>query len=648
MNAEAWSEANRTHLLAEFASVRELIAGGPGSTAHRDARAAADELERQLAETPSSLMRLGSVFGLSTFERDVVTLAAGTELDPKLRSIVEAQSAGGPTLAFAMGLPNAHWSALTPLAALRRFRLIDLDSGSTFGQTRIRIDERILHFLLGVPAFEARLIGLVEPIPTAGHHATVPSHAEPIVRIARMWSRRRAIETLPIVQLCGPDPAGKLPVVTGACEEVGLALHAMRAIDLPNVASEREAFARLWEREAILASSVLLIDIDDTDPPEVARNVAAIAERASAILVIAAREPIRLRRRLALRLDIPRPTAGEQCSVWQDVLGAVAAEGGDKLLGVVSQFSMSAPSIRAAAAEVLERIVDGTGEPVEKLVWETCRIQARPKLDDLAQRIEAIATWSDIVLADEQLEFLRDIVAHVRQRAKVYESWGFATRGARGLGITALFAGVSGTGKTMAAEVVAGDLGLDLYRIDLSQVVSKYIGETEKNLRRIFDSAEEGGAVLLFDEADALFGKRSEIKDSHDRYANLEISYLLQRMEQYRGLAILTTNMRNALDTAFLRRLRFVIEFPFPGTEQRAEIWRRVFPTATPTDALDVRRLARLHIPGGAIRNIALNAAFLAADDTEPVRMRHIAQAARIEFAKLERPLSEAELGGWS
>jgi SpoVK/Ycf46/Vps4 family AAA+-type ATPase len=199
----------------------------------------------------------------------------------------------------------------------------------------------------------------------------------------------------------------------------------------------------------------------------------------------------------------------------------------------------------------------------------------------------------------------------------------------------------------MAAEVLANELQLDLYHIDLSQVVSKYIGETEKNLGRVFDAAEEGGAILFFDEADALFGKRSEVKDSHDRYANIEVSYLLQRMEAYRGLAILTTNLKSALDPAFLRRIRFVVQFPFPDAAQRADIWRGVFPARTPTEDLDVVQLARLNVAGGSIRNIALNAAFLAMDAGSPVRMADLLRAARTEYAKLERPLTAAEVGGW-
>ncbi len=297
---------------------------------------------------------------------------------------------------------------------------------------------------------------------------------------------------------------------------------------------------------------------------------------------------------------------------------------------------------------------DGNGRPTGPSpasftdeLWNTCRLLARPRLAELAQRIESTATWNDLVLPERERELLRRIALHVRQRVKVYESWGFGARGSRGLGISALFAGASGTGKTMAAEVLANELRLDLFRIDLSQVVSKYIGETEKNLSRVFDAAEEGASILLFDEADALFGKRSEVKDSHDRYANVEVSYLLQRMEAYRGLAILTSNRKNALDQAFLRRIRFVIDFPFPEVAQRAEMWRRVFPLHTPTEGLQIDRLARLRVSGGNIQNIAIGAAFLAADAQQPVRMQHLLSSTRSEFAKLETPLADAEVAGW-
>ena len=269
-------------------------------------------------------------------------------------------------------------------------------------------------------------------------------------------------------------------------------------------------------------------------------------------------------------------------------------------------------------------------------------------MDDLARRIESRAGWDDLVVPEPQRRILEDLVACVRYRTRVYDDWGFATRDCRGLGVTALFCGVSGTGKTLAAEVIANELELDLYRIDLSGVVSKYIGETEANLRRIFDAAEDGGSILLFDEADALFGKRSEVKDSHDRYANIEVSYLLQRMEAYRGVAILTTNAREALDAAFLRRIRFAVQFPFPGPAERLEIWRRIFPDALPRTGIDAEKLARPAIAGGNIRNIAVNAAFGAARDGSPLTMRHLLDAARAEFGKIEKTLSGAETEGWT
>jgi SpoVK/Ycf46/Vps4 family AAA+-type ATPase len=242
---------------------------------------------------------------------------------------------------------------------------------------------------------------------------------------------------------------------------------------------------------------------------------------------------------------------------------------------------------------------------------------------------------------------LRQIVAHARHSSVVFGEWGFAGRYTLGHGLSALFSGHSGTGKTMAAGILARELDRDLYQIDLATVVSKYIGETEKHLRRIFDTAERSGAILLFDEADALFGKRSEVRDSRDRYANLEVAYLLQKMESYRGIAILTTNMQKSMDTAFQRRLRFAVQFPFPEAESRERIWRKVFPAQAPTHGLDFPRLAQLNVTGGIIRNIALLAAFLAADEKQPIGMRHVLSAARTEYAKLEKPLTAAESRGW-
>jgi SpoVK/Ycf46/Vps4 family AAA+-type ATPase len=344
-----------------------------------------------------------------------------------------------------------------------------------------------------------------------------------------------------------------------------------------------------------------------------------------------------------MRFDVDKPRPAEQKRLWEKALGPKAGALNGALSAISEQFCLSAKTIFTTAA--LPRSDEAQTGPVE--LWNACRSLVRPRLEDLAERIVACAVWDDLVLPEPQKLILRHLAAQVQQRLKVYESWGFSDKSQRGLGLSALFSGPSGTGKTLAAEVMAGELRLDLYRIDLSAVVSKYIGETEKNLKQVFDAAEEGGALLLFDEADALFGKRGEVKDSHDRYANIEVGYLLQRMEAYRGLAILTTNLKSSLDKAFQRRLRFSVSFPFPDAAQREAIWSRVFPGKTPTEGLQPQRLAQLNMAGGNIRNIAMNAAFLAAEEGQPVRMGHLLEAARLEAQKIERPLADAEIRGW-
>ncbi|MEO8455408.1 MAG: ATP-binding protein, partial [Sphingomicrobium sp.] len=292
---------------------------------------------------------------------------------------------------------------------------------------------------------------------------------------------------------------------------------------------------------------------------------------------------------------------------------------------LVERLAAMPPSVRAAA------------------VWPTAREAARGGLESLAQRIESRADFDDVVLPTGHLATLRDITRHLRHRECVYRDWGFGRKHVLGQGLVALFAGESGTGKTLAAEAIANAVGLDLYRVDLATLVSKYIGETEKNLKSLFDAAETSGAVLLFDEADALFGKRSDVRDSHDRYANIEVAYLLQRIEAYRGLAILTSNMKSGLDRAFLRRIRFVVNFPFPDAAAREQIWRRQFPPEAPVGEVDYAALARLNIAGGNIRSIALNAAFKAADDGASIHQTILMDAARGEFAKLERSFTEAK-----
>ena len=291
---------------------------------------------------------------------------------------------------------------------------------------------------------------------------------------------------------------------------------------------------------------------------------------------------------------------------------------------MVERLGATPPAGRAAAA------------------WPIARESARGGLDSLAQRIASKTGFDDLVLPGGHMTVLRDVARHLRHRERVFRDWGFGEKHALGQGLVALFAGESGTGKTLAAEAIANAVELDLYRVDLAMLVSKYIGETEKNLKTLFDAAETSGAVLLFDEADALFGKRSEVRDSHDRYANIEVAYLLQRIEAYRGLAVLTTNMKSAIDRAFLRRIRFVINFPFPDAAAREQIWRRQFPANAPLGEVNYAALARLNLAGGNIRSIALGAAFKAADAGREIDQAMLIDAARAEFAKLERPFQEA------
>jgi hypothetical protein len=405
--------------------------------------------------------------------------------------------------------------------------------------------------------------------------------------------------------------------------------------------------ARLCAREAALSRRLFVLDTSGVQPGSAEERAASdFAEQLGGRLLITGATPLQGFRRPARRFDLERGTLDERREAWIAALGPGSAQ---RLNGSVERlaehFDLDGSAIRAVVASLPAK---GTAAEVEARLWQGCREQTRGQLDELAQRIEPRASWDDLVLPDAQLALLREVAVHVRRHQRVFGEWGFASRSSRGVGTSALFAGPTGTGKTMAAEVLAGDLQLDLYRIDLSRVVSKYIGETEKNLATVFDVGERSGAILLFDEADALFGRRSEVRDSHDRYANIEVSYLLQRMEAYRGgLAILTTNLKNTLDTAFWRRLRFVVQFPFPDAEQRAEIWRRIFPSAAPVRGLDVNKLARLNIAGGSIRSIALNAAFRAAEADDAIRMTHLLWAARQEYAKADRSLSDSEVRGW-
>ena len=673
-----WEEANQACLMAALGEVRATLEKFLGHSEDSVIPGEAAELDAARAEmrAPPAIDVLSETFGLSAFERRILLMCAGVELDSRFRRLFTAtqeQRHSLPTFSLALAaFEDAHWSALLPSHPLRHWHLVEVMAGETLTASPLRIDECILHYLAGTPSSDERLRGITEPLRVVG--ALPTSHQAVADEVARTWARAEGRAAWPGVQLCGGETGSRRAVAAAACRALGLNLRLMSSAAVPHTPPELELFVHLWEREAALTPSGLLLECDDLDPVDAAgeSSVKRLIDTLRSPLLISLRERRRTGERSLLWFDVPRAAAREQLEMWKEALGSAATTLNGTVEKLVSQFNLSPGDIQAAATQALDRSQGvGRGDaPVpggrsgdsgaithahaavqrnelSSVLWDACRAQARPRLEGLAQRLEPAAQWDELVLPPRQKELLGQITLHVRQRARVYDTWGFGSKGARGLGISALFAGPSGTGKTMAGEVLAHELRLDLYRIDLSQVVSKYIGETEKNLRRVFDAADDGAAILLFDEADALFGKRSEVKDSHDRYANIEVSYLLQRMEAYRGLAILTTNRREALDPAFLRRIRFVVEFPFPDGAQRAEIWRGIFPAETPTEGLRIDRLARVNAAGGTIRNIALGAAFLAADRNEPVRMTHLLQAARNEFAKLERPLTDSEVAGW-
>ncbi|GHJ35082.1 ATP-binding protein [Streptomyces sp. TS71-3] len=603
----------------------------------------------------AALDALVGCFGLSPFERDLVLLTAAAELDPTTGARCAAASGAPerayPTFSLALAaLDEPHWSALTPVAPLRRWRLVEPDENDPAGRlttSRLRLDERILHFLLGSPYLDTRLHGLLRRCPPP--ETLPPSHDLAADRVASGWAAGSRPDAPLLVELVGGDLRTRADIAAAAAARSGLGLYAMAADDVPTDPAARDRLARLWQREAVLLPAALLLEAGELERDQRAATEAFVAG-AAVPLVVSADEPRPTDRPRGERVIAPRLDDEEQLDLWAGAFEDVPELGEHDLRALVAQFQLPPHVVRSAAAAVRRDLGEARPEDEQdavRLAWSAGLTEARLGMDELGRRIEPSAGWNDLVLAERHVRVLREIVAHVRQRATVHQEWGFAQTLRRGLGVTALFAGGSGTGKTLAAEVMARELGLDLFVIDLSQVVSKYIGETEKNLRRVFDAAERGGALLLFDEADALFGKRSEVKDSHDRYANLEVSYLLMRMEAYRGLAVLTTNMKKALDPAFMRRIRFVVDFPFPAQSERAEIWRRVVPPQAPVKDLDHGLLAQLTVAGGSIRNIALSGAFLAAEEGEQLGMRHMLAAARTEYLKLERSLTPSEVRGW-
>jgi SpoVK/Ycf46/Vps4 family AAA+-type ATPase len=607
---------------------------------------------------------LAKVFHLTLFDQDVLLLCLAPELDPafeRLYAYVQDDATRKyPTFHLAWTLcidqdvtRETAYSSFLPGAPLRRFGLISFEYTNTTHRSvePIRLNRRIADYLLGLNRMDDQVTHILRPVETA--HSLSSEQEEMVGRLEhllRTWNNHGKV---PAINLIGLSGVGRRIVARTVCNRLGMGFYNLEITRLSATGREREELRRILEREATLLPTAYYIDLSETDSGNRTELIAHrdIIEDLHALLFIGSRELVYFEREITV-VRVPKADASAQHKIWKSALSGeiFSSNGGSEvfLQTLVQQFDFGPQRIHKAAemAKGLARLRDTeTLQLTTEDIWTACRTLAAQPLEGLAQKLTPSYTWEDIVLPEDVFKQLKEIAAQVAHRTMVYDTWGFGAKLSRGRGIAALFSGPSGTGKTMAAEILANHLQLDLYRIDLSGVVSKYIGETEKNLRKVFDAAEQSGAILFFDEADALFGKRSEVKDSHDRYANIEINYLLQRMEDYRGLAILATNMKSLLDQAFLRRLRFLVDFPLPDAAQRLRIWQKVFPPEALVDGLDYASLSRLEIAGGNIKNISLNAAFLAASAGLPISMTHIMRAARREYTKIDKLMLESEFG---
>jgi hypothetical protein len=499
------------------------------------------------------------------------------------------------------------------------------DAQTPLAERPIKVADRLAAHLLGAAIDEL-------PPPPRLRLVDMPAHdpgRDEAVRAVRAMLRHESM--LPIV-LAGPDAESLLATAHGR----PLVVVHIRDIDQRDVMADALLVAALEDRPLVLEG---LEDLEPGDRPRVMRALEQRGERA----VIAAPNrtaALALGDRTVLLVVAPPPTFAERSQAWADLTGAAETD------DVAAKFRLSIGQI-VEAAEVARLAATAAGRvvPAGEELDLGARQASSSRLGELAARLEPGYRWEDLVMPERQLELVQSISAYLRHRDRVLSDWGYDKTVARTQGLKVLFAGDSGTGKTMAAQVLAAQLGLEIFRVDLATIVSKYIGETEKNLDRIFGAAEGSNAILFFDEADALFGKRSEVSDSHDRYANIEVAYLLQKMEGYAGAVILATNFRRNIDDAFVRRLDFVIDFPFPEAEDRRRIWELLLPAEAPlAPDIDLDFLAdRFKLSGGAIRNCSLSAAFQAADDGGVIEMRHLVRAVAQEYGKQGRLTLEAD-----
>ena len=621
----------------------------------------------------SRLYRVATLFDLSPFEQDVLLLALASELDLRYERIFgyvqDDVTKKRPTVDLAVRLlcvePTNYLAirtAFKPEAPLLRHSLIQLftegHKQASLLSYSIKIDTRIVAELIGQSGIDATIAAFV----TLTHpNRSFDQLAFPSDLRAQLRQAVQHHANGLCLVLHGGYGSGRKVVAEALCTDLQLLLV---SVDLDRMLESHlepdDAIQRIIREATLHQSALLLYSGDRLLHDERATNwrlaLLAALDNFNGLVFCALEQPWEARGMLQktrfLRIELPTLSYAEREQIWyqrlcHDEIDETA------ILALSSTFRLTGGQIRDAVA--MARSLTGwrNGRQTQQIVpavqdlYAACRAQSSGLMDSLAQKITTHYTWNDIVLPSDQMAQLREICSQVRHRRTVLEEWGFDHQLAMGKGVNVLFAGQSGTGKTMAAEIIASDLGQELYKIDLSSLVSKYIGETEKNLDRIFKAAREANAILFFDEADAIFGKRSEVKDAQDRYANIEVGYLLQKMEECDGVVILATNLRKNMDDAFVRRLHVAIEFPFPEESDRTRIWNKVFPTQAPqSDDVDLAFMARqFKLAGGNIRNIALLSAFLAAEDGSIIHMVHLIRATKREYQKIGKLVTGADFG---
>ncbi|WP_219903930.1 ATP-binding protein [Stenomitos frigidus] len=662
------SSTGATQALPNPDQLRQIeLALPPGYPRYSPAQS--PDLPSSQIESSSRLGLLQHQFGFTPFDLDILLIALAPELDRRYEQIYAYLQQDGrgirPSVNLVLNLlcPTAteklqQRSHFAPNAPLRHHTLLHLTppqptNHSSLLAQEISLDPAIVRYLLDETGLDADLspgctllsvsdppdldnlpAALVQRIQALSNHPPTTHPLRLYLQSVDAVATRQFAQGL-AHQLKRPLLTVDLDALMQQPEQLRQRLHHIgRDAWLQNTLLYLHPVDRLHQDSSIPLYPLLINLLTDTDIP----------------IVVAGSQPWQPSgdRSLGMvTLPIAAPDFGDRHTCWSTHLArAGLTVEPSTLTTLADQFRLTATQIQAAIATTQNHLAYGLTSPaLEATLFQSARNQSGHALAKLTQPIQPRYTWEDLVLPPVQFEQLQEICIHLKHRHTVFETWGFNRKLSLGKGVNALFAGPPGTGKTMAAEVIAKALQLDLYRIDLSQVVSKYIGETEKNLNQIFTAAANANAILLFDEADALFGKRTEIKDSHDRYANIEVGYLLQQMEAYEGLAILTTNLKGNLDEAFTRRLRFIVDFPFPSVQERYQIWQKIWPILIPFDSnINWKALAeKFDITGGNIRNIALAAAFLAAEDGENLSIFHIKRAIRREYQKMGKPLMNSE-----